>query len=301
MNSLLVFLEKSHIPFSKNATLAELTTFKVGGPADIVVYPESTEQCTALIRFAKEQGRTLIFLGNGSNMLGSDMGCRDWIIKTERLSELSLDENGIMKVGAGIRTVKASSFAAKSGYTGLEFAHGIPGSIGGAVFMNAGAYGGSMDQVVIRTHYLDENGVPHTLEKKDHAYGYRESFFMKHPNYLILSTELQLKKGNTDEILAVIDDLQQRRRDKQPLEYPSAGSTFKRPEGYFAGKLIEDAGLKGCRIGGAEVSEKHAGFIINRDHATGTDVRQLIAYVQKTVKDQFGVDLECEVRCLGEE
>ena len=166
--------------------------------------------------------------------------------------------------------------------------------------MNAGAYGGSMDQVVLRTHYLDENGNHCILPKEEHDFGYRKSFFMQHPEYLILGVELQLQKGETAEILALIDDLQQRRRDKQPLEYPSAGSTFKRPEGYFAGKLIEDAGLKGYSIGGAQVSEKHAGFIINFDHATGDDVRALIAHVQKTVLEQFGVKLECEIRSLGE-
>ncbi len=301
MDSLQNLFKKLHISFSETNNLAELTTFKVGGPADLVLYPETAEQCAILIRLAKEQGKRLIYLGNGSNILGSDSGCRDWILKTDRLTELSLDQNGVMKVGAGVRTVKASSFAAKSGFSGLEFAYGIPGTIGGAVFMNAGAYGGTMDQVVLRTHYLDEHGDIHTLEGKDHDFNYRDSFFIHHPEYLILSTELQLHPGDSEEIFALIDDLQQRRREKQPLEFPSAGSTFKRPEGYFAGKLIEDAGLKGCRIGGAEVSEKHAGFIINRDHATGADVRRLIDHVQESVMEKFGVKLECEVRYLGED
>lgn len=299
MEPLQTALNELNIPYRQDQTLADLSTFKVGGPAELVFYPENAEQCAALIRLANNVGKNLIFLGNGSNILGSDKGCTDWILKTDRLSELTLDQNGLMQVGAGVRTVKASSVSAKHGFTGLEFAHGIPGSMGGAVFMNAGAYGGTMDQIVVRTHYLDKEGNCHTLEAADHAYGYRESFFIHHPEYLIVGTELQLKPGNTDEILALIEDLQQRRRDKQPLEYPSAGSTFKRPEGYFAGKLIEDAGLKGYAVGGARVSEKHAGFIINGGDATGSDVRQLISHVQKTVKDQFGVELECEVRYLG--
>lgn len=293
-------LEKHHIVYSENSTLAELTTFKVGGPASMVLYPETIEQCAYVLKLAKEQGKKLIYLGNGSNMLGSDRGCEDWILKTDRLAELTMVSDGIIRVGAGVKTVKVSSFAAKNGYTGFEFAHGIPGTVGGAVFMNAGAYGGSMDQVVLRTHYLDDCGNPCVLSKEDHDFGYRKSFFMQHPSYLIIGVELQLQKGETKEILALIDDLQQRRRDKQPLEYPSGGSTFKRPEGYFAGKLIEDAGLKGYTIGGAQVSTKHAGFIINFDHATGDDVRALIAHVQRTVFEQFGVNLECEIRSLGE-
>jgi len=293
-------LDQLHISYSEETTLAELTTFKVGGAADLVLYPESAEQCTALLLMAKEYGKRLIYLGNGSNMLGSDKGCRDWILKTDRLAELSLDDNGVLYVGAGVKCVKASSFAAKSGFSGMEFAHGIPGTLGGAVFMNAGAYGGSMDQIVKRTFYLNERGEVCILEGEKHDFGYRKSYFMQHPEYLILGTELQLKKGKTEEILALIEDLQQRRRDKQPLEYPSGGSTFKRPEGYFAGKLIEDAGLKGCSVGGAQVSEKHAGFVINYNHATGDDVRALIAHVQAVVKEKFGVTLECEIRFLGE-
>ena len=300
MISLQERLKKLHISFSETSTLAELTTFKVGGSADLVLYPDSPEQCQALLGLAAEFGKKLIYLGNGSNILGSDRGCRDWIVKTDRLSELSLDQGGVLRVGAGVKCVKASSFAAKSGFSGMEFAHGIPGTLGGAVFMNAGAYGGSMDQIVRRTFYMNDQGELCTLEKEDHDFGYRKSFFMQHPEYLILGTELQLQKGITEEIMATIEDLQQRRRDKQPLEYPSAGSTFKRPEGYFAGKLIEDAGLKGCSIGGAQVSQKHAGFIINYDHATGDDVRALIAHVQDVVQKQFGVTLECEIRSLGE-
>ena len=292
-------LKELHIPFRTDRTLAELTTFKVGGPADLVLYPQTVEQCAALIRYANETGRRLIYLGNGSNMLGEDGGCRDWIVKTDGLSELSVDEAGMMTVGAGVRTVKASSFAAKKSFSGLEFAHGIPGTIGGAIYMNAGAYGGTMDQIVLETKYLNEKGELCVLKAEDHGFGYRKSFFMEHPEYLIVGCRLQLTKGERDAILATIQELQQRRKEKQPLEFASAGSTFKRPEGYFAGKLIEDAGLKGYQIGDAQVSEKHAGFIINRGNATGDEVRQLIAYVRQKVKEHAGVELECEVRSLG--
>ena len=294
-------LAQLNIDYRTDLTLSDLSTFKVGGPADIVFYPDTVEQCTALIRWAKEYGEELIFLGNGSNVLGSDKGCRACILKTDRLCSVELLDGGIIRVGAGVRTVKVSSFAAKNALSGLEFLYGIPGSVGGAVFMNAGAYDGCMDQVVLRTRYLDEEGDLCVLEKDRHDFGYRKSFFMQHPEYLIVETELQLCDGVKEQILAKIDELQQRRRDKQPLEYPSAGSTFKRPEGYFAGKLIQDAGLRGFSIGGAQVSEKHCGFVINKGKATGTDVRRLIDAVKEKVKARFGVDLECEVRYLGEE
>ncbi len=294
-------LSELNITYRTDLTLAELSTFKVGGPADLVFYPDTVDQCAALIRWAKESSEELIFLGNGSNVLGSDKGCRACILKTDRLSDMELLENGVLRVGAGVRTVKVSSFAARNALSGLEFLYGIPGSVGGAVFMNAGAYDGCMEQIVLRTRYLDENGKLCTLEKDQHDFGYRKSFFMRHPEYLIVETELQLGRGVSEEIFAKIEDLQQRRKDKQPLEYPSAGSTFKRPEGYFAGKLIQDAGLRGMSVGGAQVSEKHCGFIINKDNASGDDVRRLIELVKTKVKEQFGVDLECEVRYLGEE
>ncbi len=301
MDSLYQTLKQLNISYSAEQTLAELTTFKVGGAADLVLYPESIEQCRHIIELADRLGKNLVFLGNGSNILGSDRGCRDWILKTDRLSKLELDNNGILRAGAGVKLVKVSSFAAKNGRSGFEFAHGIPGSIGGAVFMNAGAYDGAMEQVVLRTHYLDRAGNLRILEAKDHCYGYRKSFFMDHPELLIVETELQLRLGDIEKINEKINDFQARRKEKQPLEFPSAGSTFKRPEGYFAGKLIQDSGLKGFSIGGAQVSEKHAGFVINYDNASGDDIRRLIAHIQKEVYARFGVELECEVRRLGED
>ena len=301
MESIETKLIEYGIVYRTDATLADLTTFKVGGPASLVLYPKDQEQCAALLRLANDEGKKIIFLGNGSNVLGTDKGTEDWILKTDRLDELSIDDNGVMTVGAGVKNVKASSFALKNGFSGLEFAHGIPGTMGGAVFMNAGAYGGTMDQVVLRTHYMTPDGNVSVIEGDEHGFGYRKSYFLSHPECLVLKTELQLVPGNREEIQATIDDLQQRRKDKQPLEFASAGSTFKRPEGYFAGKLIEDCGLKGYTVGGAQVSEKHAGFVINRGGATGADVRGVIEHVRETVKNQFGVELECEVRSLGKE
>ena len=300
MNSIVQLISRLNIPYRTDCTFSDLTTFKVGGRVDLVLYPETVEQCSALIAWAKKTKEKLIFLGNGSNVLGSDNGYRGIIVKTDRLNEIELCGNGIINVGAGVRGVKVSSFAAKNGLSGIEFLHGIPGTIGGAVFMNAGAYDGSMDQVVLQTRYLDEEGNVHILKKEDHHFGYRKSFFMEHPTFLILDVTLQLQPGNKEEILSLINDLQQRRREKQPLEYPSAGSTFKRPEGHFAGKLIQDAGLGGYSIGGAQVSSKHCGFIINSNDATCKDVLDLVQYVQDVVLKQFDVQLECEIRFLGE-
>ncbi len=300
MNSIDQLISRLNIPYRTDCTFADLTTFKVGGRVDLVLYPETEEQCIELIAWAKKENESLIFLGNGSNVLGSDKGYQGIIVKTDRLNKMELHENGMITVGAGVRDVKVSSFAAKNGLTGAEFLHGIPGTIGGAVFMNAGAYDGSMDQIVVQTRYLDEAGNAHILKKEDHCFGYRKSFFMKHPEFLILDVTLQLKPGNKAEIHSLIDDFQQRRREKQPLEFPSAGSTFKRPEGHFAGKLIQDAGLGGCSIGGAQVSSKHCGFIINANNATCTDVLAMIEHVQNIVAEQFNVKLECEIRFLGE-
>lgn len=301
MKSVISFLQKNGIRYRLDCCISELSTFKVGGPVDLVLYPQTAEQCKLIILLAKEKNKELFFLGNGSNILGSDKGCSAWILKTDDLNRLELGENGLITVGAGVKGVKLSSFAAKNGLTGAEFMHGIPGSVGGFVFMNAGAYGGSMDQIVVETTYMDSFGEIHLLQFENHQFGYRNSFFLHHPELLILETKIKLVRGDVDEIHALINELQSRRKEKQPLEYPSAGSTFKRPEGFFAGKLIEDAGLKGYKVGGAQVSEKHAGFIINTGNATGSDVRSLICYVQRVVKEKFGVDLKCEVRYLGEE
>lgn len=300
MNSIDQLISQFNIPYRTDCTFADLTTFKAGGDVDLVLYPETEEQCVKLIVWSKKEGVPLIFLGNGSNVLGSDKGYRGIVVKTDHLNKIELCENGILNVGAGVRGVKASSFAANNSLSGIEFLHGIPGTIGGAVFMNAGAYDSSMDQVVLQTRYLDDEGNIYVLRGEDHHFGYRKSFFMEHPTYFILDVTLQLKPGNKEEILSLINDLQQRRREKQPLEYPSAGSTFKRPQGHFAGKLIQDAGLGGYSIGGAQVSSKHCGFIINFNNATSGDIVALIQHVQEVVLNRFDVKLECEIRFFGE-
>ncbi len=295
------YLDAQKIVYREDCTLKELTTFKVGGKADLVVYPETAEQCRKIISYTKENQIKVVYLGNGSNILGDDEGCRFVLLKTDRLNRMHLNPEGILTVEAGVRLVKVSSFALQNGLTGLEFAHGIPGTMGGAIFMNAGAYGGSMHQVVLRTHYLDGSGVMHTICNREHCFTYRHSTFMDHPDFLILSTEIQLKNGDKNLISAKIKDFQQRRMEKQPLEFPSAGSTFKRPEGYYAGQLIQDAGLRGFRIGDAQVSEKHCGFVINRGSATSEDIKKLIDHIQKEVLNQFGVELKREVQFLDVE
>ncbi len=299
MDALEQFLNENKITFREHETLAELTSFKIGGRTGGVFYPQNADQAAAIIRFAAEKGKKLLYFGNGSNILGRDEGCSCLILKTTELSELKVDAQGLLTVGAGVKLAKASSFAAQRGFSGLEFAYGIPGTVGGAVFMNAGAYDGAMDQVVVSTQYLDEDAKQRELAEKEHTFGYRKSFFMNRPGCLILSAKMQLHQGEKAKILAKMEDFQQRRKEKQPLEYPSAGSIFKRPQGTFAGKLIDEAGLRGTRIGDAQVSEKHCGFIINLGHATGADVRALIAYVQKRVWETSGIFLECEVRDLG--
>ena len=299
MNDVYSLIEQHNIRYRRDCTMADLTTFKIGGRVECVFYPESVEQCQFLISLAKKEKRRLFYLGNGSNILGDDNGFHHWILKTDLLQCIEVASPCELYVGAGVKNVKVSSFAAKLGLSGFEFAHGIPGSIGGAVYMNAGAYGGSMDQVVVETEYLDFDGNLRILDCAAHCFGYRHSFFVEHPEYLIVGCKLRLNQGDVSEINALIADLQNRRKEKQPLEYPSAGSTFKRPEGYFAGKLIQDAGLKGYRVGDAQVSEKHAGFVINRGNASSEEVMQLIHDVQRIVMEKFGVELECEVLFLG--
>lgn len=276
------------------------TSFRIGGPADAFIEPKSPEILCELIRFFKSESVPFFVMGAGSNLLVGDKGIRGAVIKTGKgLDELSKDDN-IITAGSGVQLVKLANFAAANGLSGLEFAGGIPGMVGGAVFMNAGAYGGEMKDVVITTKYLDENGDIKELNGTEHEFVYRGSAFSGGGKY-ILSTKVKLKEAPEEEIRAVMKELNGRRREKQPLEYPSAGSTFKRPEGYFAAKLIEDAGLKGMAVGGACVSEKHAGFVINRTGtATAHDVCALIEKIKETVFNEFGVELCCEVKMIGD-
>lgn len=275
------------------------TTFRIGGPADLMVLPSSAQQAAQALRAAKEAQVPVTIIGNGSDLLVRDGGIRGMVLKLgENMAEKKAEGN-MLTFGAGLTLARAASFAASQGLTGMEFAHGIPGSVGGAVFMNAGAYDGEMKQIVRRTWYLDETLELQVLEGEAHQFAYRNSIFQHHP-WLIVATQVELQPGDPAAIQAKMDDLMARRKEKQPLEWPSAGSTFKRPEGYFAGKLIEDAGLRGYRVGGAMVSEKHCGFVVSDGTATCADVLGVIRHVQQSVQQKFGVSLECEVRIIGE-
>ena len=273
------------------------TTFKAGGKAAFLVTPDSEEKVKELIRFFKENEIANYIIGNGSNLLVRDEGFDGVILEIgSKLSEVVVNENKIT-AQAGALLSKTANQAYKSGLSGMEFASGIPGSVGGGVAMDAGAYGGELKDIVETVTMCDENGEEITLTVDEMDFSYRHSI-VQDKNYIVLSATFSLTQGEPEKILETMNDLNQRRRDKQPLEYPSAGSTFKRPEGYFAGKLIQDAGLKGYSVGGACVSEKHSGFIINKGGATATDIITLIGDVQKIVKEKFGVELEPEVKIL---
>lgn len=274
------------------------TTFAIGGAADLFVVPKTPEQLAKALQVIRDCGLPLLLLGNGSNMLVSDAGYRGAVVCTTEMDDVrAVGENRLI-VQAGALLSRVSRYAQRAGLTGAEFAGGIPGSLGGAVFMNAGAYDGQMAGIVEQTEYLDGSGTVHTLTGEEHCFAYRDSAFRAHPDWVVLRSVLRLQPGDPAAILDKMNDFAQRRRDKQPLNYPSAGSTFKRPEGYFAGRLIEDAGLKGVSVGAAQVSEKHAGFLINRGGATCEEMLRLIELVQQRVREKFGVELECEVRII---
>ena len=276
--------------------LAEYTTFKIGGPADYYVTPETEEQILALLNLSTQEQISYFILGKGSNILVPDHGYRGIVINlSEKFNKIE-SKNHMIFAQSGANLSEVSEMALEKSLTGLEFAIGIPGSFGGAIYMNAGAYGGEMSNIVHEVNVIRDGKIL-TINKEEMEFGYRKSSF-QYKNDIILSGWLQLKPGNYDEIKAEMDDLTFKREDKQPLEYPSAGSVFKRPEGYFAGKLIQDSGLRGATVGKAQVSEKHCGFIINTGGATAEDVKGLVEKIQKTVKEKFGVDLEREIRYL---
>ena len=271
------------------------SSFKIGGTADFLVIPSTKDGLVKLVAALGEEKINYIVIGNGSNIIFADEGFRGVVIKTTGINECSL-EGDVITAGNGILLSSLANFACNNSLGGLEFVAGIPGTLGGAVLMNAGAYGGEMKDVVIETEYLDVGGSVKTI--KEHGFGYRKSIFSS-GNEIILESKLKLFARDRREIAEHMVELANKRREKQPLDMPSAGSTFKRPEGYFAGKLIEDAGLRGFSIGGAQVSEKHCGFIVNRGDATAKDVLELISYCQKCVLEQFGVELETEVKYMG--
>ncbi|WP_295617584.1 UDP-N-acetylmuramate dehydrogenase [uncultured Intestinimonas sp.] len=284
----------------ENEPMERHTTFRIGGPARLMALPKTREEAAAAVRVARAHGIVPFFLGNGSDLLVSDKGYPGFIIKAVGgLTDLTVEGNKI-RAGSGVLLSTLSRAALEHGLTGLEFSNGIPGSLGGAITMNAGAYDGDMSMVVRSVDFVDGEGALKTLSGADLDFAYRHSAFSD-GRRLILGAELELAPGKPDQIQALMDDLWNRRRHKQPLDKPSAGSTFKRPQGYFAAALIDECKLKGARVGGAEVSKKHAGFIINAGGATSADVLALARQVQETVLRETGVALELEVRFLGEE
>lgn len=280
-----------------DSPMSEHIYFRVGGPADILVTPVNEEQVVNTLKLCREYNVPYFILGNGSNILVKDGGISGVVIKFNKLNKITTERNCVTaQSGALLKDV--SKAALENNLRGFEFACGIPGSIGGAVFMNAGAYDGEMAHVIKSARVIDENCNIKNLTKEELELGYRSSIVMK-KGYVVIEATVELESGEYASIKDKIDDLTNKRESKQPLEYPSAGSTFKRPEGYFAGKLIQDSGLKGFSIGGAAVSEKHSGFVINKGGATAKDVLDVIAHVQKTVKENFDVELHTEVRIIG--
>ena len=281
------------------------TTLKIGGPADFLAKPESEEELSALLQCCKRYAVPHFILGNGSNLLVSDAGYRGVVIKLWKSEEAvhvlrsSVYDGTAVRIAAGTMLSRAAMAIANLGLQGFAFAAGIPGTLGGAVVMNAGAYGGEIKDCIVSARLMDGDGKITEVSKDELQLGYRTSA-IQGTDLIVLDATFVFAQGNKEAILSEIEELNQRRREKQPLEFPSAGSTFKRPEGYFAGKLIMDAGLAGYRVGDAEISKKHCGFAINCGNATATDFYQLMQDVTATVKEKFGVTLEPEVRLLGE-
>ncbi|NLG53321.1 MAG: UDP-N-acetylmuramate dehydrogenase [Clostridiales bacterium] len=278
-----------------NEPMSRHTTFGIGGPAEVLIQVNTKDAARAAARALKEYDITPCVIGNGSNILVSDEGIRGAVMKI-CCGEYRVSGNTVY-AGAGATLNKLAAAARDAGLSGLEFAYGIPGTVGGAVYMNAGAYGGQIADVLRASEYLDGSGKAGMFSKDEHGFGYRDSVYM-HGEYIILEAEFALNNGEISEIDEKMRDYLKRRRDSQPLELPSAGSVFKRPAGNYAGALIEKCGLKGSRIGGAEVSEKHAGFIVNRGGATCEDVKRLIEHIRETVLREYGIMLECEIRII---
>ncbi len=280
------------------------TTMKVGGAADIFIQVNDEDSLINILSYCNNNSLSVYIIGKGSNVLVSDDGIKGVVLKLGgEFNSIKIIDDIYISCGAGVSLSALAQFALKNSLTGLEFSYGIPGSVGGALYMNAGAYNGEMKDVVVSSTHISNNNDTKQFEissynKEQLSLSYRHSIYAEN-NYVITSVLFKLQKGNFDDIKAKMNDFMQRRKDKQPLEYPSCGSTFKRPEGYFAGKLIEECGLKGKRYGGAMVSEKHSGFVINYDNATCNDILKLIDIIKKEVKSKKNIDLECEVRKLG--
>lgn len=270
---------------------------KYGGTADIFVKVKDTEELKFLLKLAKEHNVQVTVIGNGSNVLVRDKGIRGIVVKID-FNNIE-KENETLSAGAGALLSKIARVALENELAGFEFASGIPGNLGGAVYMNAGAYGSQIGDKIIETTYIDENQEIRTLNKDSQEFSYRKSIFQKH-NFIILSCKIQLEKGNKEEIKNKMEEYSKSRKEKQPLNMPNAGSIFKRGDGYITAKLIDECGLKGYSIGDAEVSKLHAGFIVNKGKATAQNVLDLIKYIQEKVKEKFDIDIETEIKILGE-
>ncbi len=282
-----------------NEMMSKHTTFRIGGPADFFVTPEKVEEVCNIVKLCKEQSIPYYIVGNGSNLLVGDKGYRGVMISLYKNMDEIRNEGNHIYAQAGALLSKIGAQACALGLTGFEFAAGIPGTLGGAVMMNAGAYGGEMKHILESATVLTEEGEVKTLSVEDLQLGYRTSIIGK-KNYVVLEAAIRLEKGEESQIRAYMNELKEKRVTKQPLAFPSAGSTFKRPEGYFAGQLIDEAGLRGFRVGGAQVSEKHCGFVISNKDATASEVVELIKQVSDRVEEMTGIRLEPEVKMIGE-
>jgi len=278
----------------ENEPLKNHTTFKIGGNAKAVIVPESVDELINIIKGLNNE--KYVLLGNGSNVLAPDEGLDCYIIKTSKVNHVTVNGNKVFSE-CGATLPKIANCALEKSLTGFEFASGIPGTIGGGIVMNAGAYGGELSQVIEKTTYCDKQGNLFEITNSEHEFSYRHSFFSD-KDFIILSSTITLNSGDKAEIEEKMKELNKKRADKQPLNFPSAGSAFKRPTGFFAAKLIDDSGLRGVKIGGAQVSEKHCGFIVNVGDATADDVKKLIRLCQKTVFEKFGVNIEPEIKIL---
>lgn len=282
-----------------NEPMSKHTTMRVGGPVDIMVYPNTIDEIIDIVKYAKENSIPVKVLGNGSNVIVSDLGIEGIVIKlTSNMSNINIDGDYVIAT-AGATMPKIAGIVKQNSLGGFEFACGIPGTIAGGAKMNAGAYGGQIEDVFVSCKYLDNELNLKEIENKDMNFSYRHSIFAENPNYIILEVKLKLDKSNVEDIDKKMKENMLSRKTKQPLEYPSAGSVFRRPVGYFVGKLIQDSDLRGVSVGGAQVSEKHTGFVVNKENATCEDIRNLIKLIQKTVYEKFNVELKTEVEFIG--
>lgn len=282
-----------------NEPMKKHTTFKIGGPADIFIKVNDTEELKFVLNLAKNENLPINIIGNGSNILVKDKGIRGIVLKLN-FNEIIKEDKDILNIGAGVLLSKLARFAMEEELTGIEFASGIPGSFGGAIYMNSGAYGNEIADKIILTTYIDENLEIKTITKEEQEFSYRKSIFQKN-NWIILGGKIKLEKGNKEEIKRKIEEYSKTRKEKQPLNMPNAGSIFKRGEGFITAQLIDKCGLKGYQIGDAQISTLHAGFIVNKGNATAKDILKLIEFTQDKVKEKFNVNIEPEIKILGED